>query len=193
VIIHDQLGPVMERILLVGITLAFFGAGMATMAACSRIVYAMSRDSRFPAHRLMRRVDPRTQTPVPATILIFAVGVILMVALPGKALLELIVASTILPAIIYGITTCLYLAVRRRLERREGGFSLGRFEMPVAIAALVWVLVALFVLVVPAEAVVPDLIVVGLILVGGLFFLGLLIFNREALETEPGDVDVFKH
>ena len=192
-IIRDQLGPVMERILLVGITLAFFGAGMAIMAACSRIVFAMSRDSRFPAHRLMRRVDPRTQTPIPATILIFAVGVILMVALPGKALLELIVASTILPAIIYGMTICLYLAVRRRLESKEGAFNLGRFELPVAIAALVWVLVALFVLVMPAEAFVPDLIVVGLILVGGLFFLGLLISNREALETEPGDVDVFKH
>ena len=59
--------------------------------------------------------------------------------------------------------------------------------------ALVWVLIALFVLVVPAEAFVPDLIVVGLIVVGGLFFFALLIFDRQALETEPGDVDVFKH
>jgi amino acid transporter len=193
VIIHDQLGPVTERIMLVGITFAFFGAGMAIMAACSRIVFAMSRDSRFPAHRLMRRVDPRTRTPIPATILIFAVGVILMVALPGKALLELIVASTILPAIIYGMTICLYLGVRRRLESKEGAFNLGRLELPVAIAALLWVLVALFVLVAPAEAVVPDLIVAGLILGGGLFFLGLLIFNRQALETEPGDANVFQH
>jgi amino acid transporter len=192
-IIHDQLGPVMERILLVGITLAFFGAGMATMAACSRIVFAMSRDSRFPAHRLMRRVDPRTQTPVPATILIFTVGIILMAALPGKALLELIVASTILPAIIYGMTMCLYLAVRKRLERKEGAFNLGRFELPVAIAALVWVLVALFVLVVPGEALTPDLIVVGLILAGGLYFLAMLIFDRQALETEPGDISIFQH
>lgn len=68
----------------------------------------------------------------------------------------MIVASTIFPAIIYGMTICLYLAVRRRLERKEGAFSLGRFELPVAIAALVWVLVGVFVLVVPAEAVVPT-------------------------------------
>jgi protein-S-isoprenylcysteine O-methyltransferase Ste14 len=116
-----------------------------------------------------------------------------MVALPGKALLELIIASTILPALIYGSTTVLYLSVRRRLGRREGAFNLGRFELPVAIAALVWVLVALFALVVPAEALVPDLIVVGLLLAGGLFFVCLLIFDREALETESSDVDVFKH
>jgi amino acid transporter len=49
---------------------------------------------------------------------------------------------------------------------------------------LVWVMCALFVLTVPAEALVPDLIVVGLVVAGGLFFLGLLIFRREALETE---------
>jgi amino acid transporter len=185
-IIRDQLGPVMERILLVGITVAFFGAGMVTMTACSRIVFAMSRDGRFPAHRLMRRVSPRTQTPVPATILILAVGVILMVALPGAALLKLIIASTILPAIIYGSTIVLYLVVRRRLGRQEGAFNLGRFELPVAICALAWVAVALFVLVVPAEALVPDVIVIGLLVAGGLFFLGLLITDREALESRPG-------
>ncbi len=73
-ILRDQLGPVMERSLLVAIAFAFFGAGMVTLATCSRMVFAMSRDARFPAHRLMRRVNPRTQTPIPATILIVVVG-----------------------------------------------------------------------------------------------------------------------
>jgi hypothetical protein len=61
----------------------------------------------------------------------------------------------------------------------------------VPIAALVCVLVTLFVLVVPAGAVVPDLIAVGLILVGGFFSVAMLIFDRQALEAEPGDVDLF--
>lgn len=189
-IMRDQLGPVMERTLLVAITFAFFGAGIVVMVACSRLVFAMSRDSRFPAHRLMRRVNPRTQTPIPATVLIFVLGVILMVALPGAALLELITASTILPAIIYGSTIVLYLAVRKRLARKKGAFDLGRFELPVAICALVWTLVALFVLVTPREAFVSVVIVVGLLLAGGLFFLVMLKFDRQALETEPGDVSL---
>jgi amino acid transporter len=151
-IIRDQLGSATQRIFLIGITIAFFGAGMVVMAACSRIVFAMSRDSRFPAHRLMRRVSPRTQTPVPATILILVVGLILMVALPGAALLKLIIASTVLPALIYGLTIVLYLARRGRLARRDGAFNLGRLDLPVAICALVWVVVSLFVLVVPGEA-----------------------------------------
>ena len=56
-IMRDQLGPMMERTLLVAIAFAFFGAGMVTLATCSRIVFAMARDARFPAPGLMRRVD----------------------------------------------------------------------------------------------------------------------------------------
>ena len=130
---------------------------------------------------------------VPATILIFAVGVILMVVLPGAALLELITASTILPALVYAATVVLYLSVRRRLDRKEGAFDLGRFELPVAIGALVWSVVVLFVLVTPSAAVVPVVIVVGLLLAGGLYFAYLFFFNRDVLETEPGELEVFKH
>jgi hypothetical protein len=75
--------------------------------------------------------------------------------------------------------------VRGRLDRRKGAFGLGRFELPVAICAPVWTVVALFVLAVPAEALVPVLIVVGLLVDGGRFFVGMLIFDRETLETEP--------
>ncbi|MGW9266198.1 amino acid permease, partial [Gordonia terrae] len=185
-IIRDQLGPLAERVLLACIAFAMFGAGMVVMAACSRQVFAMARDQRFPAHRLMRRVNPATQTPVPATLLILAVGVVLMVALPGDALIELIIASTILPALIYGGIVVLYLGVRKRLEHKEGGFSLGRHELPVAVAALIWVCFALFVLVTPDEATVPTLIVGGLIVVGALYFAVMMVRNRAVLDHEPG-------
>src|SRR4051812_2353184 len=69
-ILRDQLGPVFETTLMVAIVFAFFASGMVTMTTGARLVYAMARDSRFPASQLMRRVNPRTQTPIPATILI---------------------------------------------------------------------------------------------------------------------------
>lgn len=146
----------------------------------------MARDRRFPANRLMRQVNPRTQTPIFATILILAIGVALMVGLPGQALLQLIIASTILPALIYGATVVLYLAVRTSLEPKQDGFSLGRFEMPVAVAALIWVGFALFCLVTPGDATVPVVIVIGLVAVGGIYFGYLMMFNRVVLDTEPG-------
>lgn len=186
-IIRSQLGPIAERILLGGIAFAMFGAGMVVMAACSRQVFAMARDARFPAHALMRKVNPRTQTPVFATILILVIGVVLMLALPGQALLQLILGSTILPALIYGAIVVLYLAVRRRLESKEGAFNLGRFDLPVAVAALVWIVLALFVLVTPDDAVIPSMIVIVLILAGVVYFAKMMIFNREVLESEPGN------
>ena len=105
--------------------------------------------------------------------------------MPGAALLKLITASTILPTLVYVSTTVLYLSVRRRLDRKEGGFDLGRYELPVAIGALVWCLFALFVLVSPAEALIPVLIVVGLLLAGGVYLTYLLVRHPEVLETEP--------
>lgn len=184
-IIRSQLGPVWERILVGGIAFAFFGAGMVVMAACSRQVFAMARDRRFPAARLMSRVNRRTRTPISATVLIVLVGVVLMVALPGDALNQLLVGGTILPALTYGAIVVLYLVVRKKLERKEGGFNLGRFEFPVTIAALVWVGLALFVLVTPPGSLVPVLVVLGLVLAGGIYFAWLMIFRRSALELEP--------
>ena len=192
-ILRDQLGPVTESILLAAIVFAFFGAGLVTLATCSRIVYAMARDSRFPAHGLMRRVNPRTQTPIPATILTVALGIVLMVAMPGDALLELITTGTILGPLLYGAIIVLYLSVRKRLDRVEGAFDLGRFEMPVAISALIWSAFAIFVIVAPSSARVPLVIVLGLFFIGGLYFFKLWKFDREILETEPGDTEMFKH
>jgi hypothetical protein len=79
----------------------------------------------------------------------------------------------------------LYLAVRKRLEHKEGGFSLGRFEMPVAVAALIWEAFVLFVLVTPGDNTIPVLIVVGLVIAGGVYFGYMFFFHREILDTEP--------
>jgi len=94
-IMHDQFGAGLERPFLLVIAVAFFGAALVSMAATSRIVFAMSRDERFPAHGLFRRVNPRTQTPISATVLVLVLGVVLMVAMPGGALLQLILGSNL--------------------------------------------------------------------------------------------------
>jgi hypothetical protein len=104
-----------------------------------------------------------------------------MVALRGEALLQLIIGSTILPAIIYGATTVVYPLGAKTPRRKEGAFSLERFELPVAYAALIWVVIALLALVSPLDALIPDPIDVGLILIGGLYFAKMTIFNREVL------------
>lgn len=192
-ILRDQLGVVMERSLLVAIVIAFFGAGLVTLATCARMVFAMARDDRFPAPRLMQRVNPRTHTPIPATILIVVLGVALMAAVPGDALLELLTVGGLIGAVLYGAIVVLYLTVRKRLGRQEDAFDIGRFEMPVAIGALVWSAIVVFILVSPREARTAVFLAVGIVLAGGVYFAYLFVTNREVLDTEPGDADVFKH
>jgi hypothetical protein len=50
----------------------------------------------------------------------------------------------------------------------------------------------LFALMSPKDALIPDQIVVGLILAGGVYFTKMWIFNREVLETEPGEPNAFR-
>lgn len=185
-IMRDQLGLATERIFLVAIAVAFFGGGMVTLTSCSRMIFAMSRDGRFPAHRLMRKVNARTQTPVAATVLPVVVGIVVLATLPGDALLELITSGTIFPALTYGLIVILYLVVRTRLDRKVNAFNLGRFELPVSVAALVWSVCALVFLFSPG-ATVPIVIVAGLLAVGGLYFAYLMVAHRDVLDHEPGE------
>jgi hypothetical protein len=73
--------------------------------------------------------------------------------------------------------------VRRKLDHREGAFDLGRFEVPIAVDALAWMLLALLFVIVSAAGVIPVLIVVGLMLAGGAYFAYPLKFQREVLST----------
>lgn len=192
VIMNDQLGSVAERIFLVAITIAFFGAGMVTLTTCSRMIFAMARDDRFPASRLMRRVNQRTQTPIPATIAPVVIGIAALATLPGNALLELITSGTVFPLLCYGMIVVLYLSVRKQLGRQEGAFDIGRFELPISIAALLWTISALIITLSPG-ALVPIMIVVGLLGVGAVYFAYLMIFNRRVLEHQPGESPAFSH
>ena len=189
-IMHQQFGPGLERPLLLVIAIAFFGAAVVTMAATSRMIFAMARDNRFPGHRVLKRVNHRTSTPIPATLLQLGLGIALILVISGGAMLQLILAGAILVTIPYGMTVVLYLVVRNKLERSEGAFSLGRFEVPVAVTALVWLIAAAFVSIMSAPTIVPVLIVVGMLAVGGVYLAYLLVFQRAVLDHEPGQADV---
>lgn len=190
-IVQDQLGPVVERVLLVGIVLAFFGGGLVVIVTNARLVYAMARDQRFPGYRLMQRVNPRTQTPIPATTLYFALGILLLVVLPGNALLKLIEAGTLNETLLYGMTIVLYLAVRKRLDSREGAFDLGRFETPIAVSALVWAALVMFIVIPSAPSLAPVWVIGGEILAGGGYLAYLWFVKPQVLENEPGE-DLFE-
>ena len=190
-VMRQQFGPALERPFLVAIAVAFFGAALVAVASTSRYVFAMSRDGRFPGHQVMQRVNPRTRTPIPATLLVLAIGTALMIVMPGSALNQLIATGAVIGISLYLMTIVLYLVVRRKFVRGQGGFDLGRFDKPVATAALVWVILALLVTMVASTTLASMVIVVALLAAGLAYFVYMWKFNRSVLEREPGEPNVF--
>jgi amino acid transporter len=138
-IVDHVLGSVVGKIFLVLVFFSIFACGLVIFITASRVVWAMSRDERFPGWKTVRRVSVAYRTPLIATVV---VGVILEVVLAAFAtrtgvLFKLFSAATLMPAIIYFITVILYVAARRKLPATRG-FVLGAWEWPVIIIALVW-------------------------------------------------------
>jgi hypothetical protein len=183
-IIRSQLGPVAERILLLGIVFAMFGAGMVVMTAASRQGLRDGARRPLPGARADATDQPPHANPGPSHD-----------PDPGRGRRPDGRASR------RGIDA----ADRRRndparthLRRHRGALPGGAqaaraqggriqprtFRTTGRPRRATWVAAALFVLVTPTSNAVPALVVVGLILVGGLYFAYMMVFNREALDAE---------
>ncbi|KQV07082.1 amino acid permease [Leifsonia sp. Root112D2] len=145
-VITRVLGPIVGTGLLVLVVIAIFACGMVILMSGVRLVWAMSRDERFPGHQVWKRVSPRFGTPTAATGLVFVVAQLILAvfALQTDALFSLFAAATLLPAVIYAATVLLYIIKRKSLPPSKG-FSLGRFEIPVIVLAAVWLVFELLI------------------------------------------------
>ncbi len=145
-VINRVLGPVVGTALLVLVVIAIFACGMVILMSGVRLVWAMSRDDRFPGHVLWRRVSPRFGTPTAAAGLMFVIGELILAifAYQTDALFSLFAAATLLPAVIYAATVLLYIVKRRSLPPSKG-FRLGRFETPVIVLAAAWLVFELLI------------------------------------------------
>ncbi|RKR13788.1 amino acid permease [Arthrobacter oryzae] len=145
-VIDRVLGPVVGTALLVMVVVSIFACGMVILMTGVRLVWAMSRDRRFPGYALWHYVSPRFGTPAAATGLMFVLAQLILgvFALRPDALFSLFGAATLLPAVIYAATVLLYIIKRKHLPASQG-FSLGRFEVPVIIVASAWLVFMLMI------------------------------------------------
>lgn len=138
-IVIGILGTAVGKIFLVIVTFSIFACGLVILVTATRVCWSMSRDQRFPGWKTLRIVDRKTDSPLVATL---TVGVLIEIVLAifatqSHALLHLFSAATLMPAVIYLVTVLLYVFARKRLPATHG-FSLGRWEIPVIVIALVW-------------------------------------------------------
>lgn len=137
---------------------SIFSLSVVGTAATGRLIFSLARDNMLPMSSLLRRVDPRTRTPIPALLaatslsLMFTIyGYLNNVYFGGNAFTVLITATATLPFLVYLGTVVAYVWKRNQLMSLPGAFSLGVWAKPVMIAALIWVLLVLALLMIPKD------------------------------------------
>jgi amino acid transporter len=172
-VIEKVLGSAVSSLLLCLVVLAIFACGLVIMMTGSRLMWAMSRDARFPGWQQWQQISPRTRTPLKATVLYFVLAqLILAVFSPSQdALFTLFGAATLLPAVIYLATVLLFVIRRSRLPE-TGKFNLGAWEKPIVTVALVWLV---FELAIFRDASFKNawLYILAMVVVGGVYLAGL--------------------
>jgi amino acid transporter len=141
-ILNYNLGQVGE-ILAAGIGIAMAFCGLSSIASAGRMLYAFSRDDGIPGSGWLKRVSHRYRTPANAMVAIVVVAWLFTVASGivggGTAIIIVTAISTIFLYAAYGIP--ILLALLSDKWRAERVWSLGRFSRPVAVGALVWIVV----------------------------------------------------
>lgn len=188
-IVIAVLGGVVGKIFLVIVAYSIFACGMVIFVSATRLVWAMSRDERFPGHQVLRRIHHRSRTPLAAIV---TTGVVIEVVLAvfadsTNALFQLFSAATLMPCILYLATVILYIATRRRLPP-ERGFSLGRWEVPVIVVSLAWLLFELSIFR-DSSFHRPWLYVLVMVAIG-LVYLGWMLSRKRSLTMPEADTDI---
>src|SRR5438105_307361 len=146
----------LTHVFLLFVYFSIFALSVIGTAATARLIFSMARDNILPFSNTLKRVNPRTRTPIPALpsttglSLLFALyGYVDVRYFGGYSFIVLLTATATMPFLVYLGTVVAYVWKRDRLMVLPGAFDLGAWARPVMIAALVWVVVVLAMLVIP--------------------------------------------
>jgi urea carboxylase system permease len=150
-IVTSTLGLSFGRVLLCDVAFAILVCALAVHAGAVRLMFAMARDRLLPWSAPLSRVWPETKTPVvPAAVIGLLAIAILAANTNLPKIVELVTMIAVLWANIAYLLVCGAELVRRVRGRtrglgdeetrddEQGRFSLGRFGLPINVAAVAW-------------------------------------------------------
>jgi amino acid transporter len=137
-IIETALGTTFGRMMLWMVTLAMWFCGLSSVTSNSRMIFAFARDGGMPASPLWSRISKKYRTPAPAIWL--AVGVAFLIAVYSRAYSVIVSISTIGLYVSYGIPILLGLIAQRNGKwNHRGPWHLGKWSVPNAAIAALWI------------------------------------------------------
>jgi len=167
------LGPVPTKVFLAIVVFSMFALVVVAAASNSRLIFAMARDGMLPFSHVLRRVNARTSTPVPALVTSLVVCLVLLAygTADGNAFAVLVGATALVPYLVYVLTLGGYLARRRSIvDAGDGGFRLGAAALPVAGLAMLWLVAVIAALTLPEAFRSADYVVLGALALAGLWY-----------------------
>ncbi len=142
-VVGQVVPPWLALPILLGICLANYLCGLATVTSASRMVYAFARDGGLPFSRVLRRVSESHKVPAPAIWTVSALAVAFMAYTPVYATITIV--CVIFLYISYVLPVWLGLLAHGRTWTEMGPFSLGRWYRPVSLACSIWCLLLLII------------------------------------------------
>ncbi len=189
-------------LLLIDVAIAVFVCTLAIQTAASRLMFSMARDGRLPASAALSKVNSRTGTPIAPSVLIGVACIAVLGINVGNSAIFTTLSSVciILIYLAYLLVTA-PLLVRRLKGWPSGGpqvdaegrplFSLGRWGLPVNIAAVAYGVLMVVNLAWPRAEIFnptgeyPVLQWAGPITVGAVVLLGALCYPRGKAVPNP--------
>jgi amino acid transporter len=133
-IMRSVLPPWLVLSFVLGIAIAQYVCGLATVTSASRMAYAFARDGGLPWSRALARVSPSYGSPAIAIWVTSALSVAFTIYTPIYS--TLVSVCVILLYLSYGLPTLLGLLAYGRSWTAMGPWSLGRWYQPLAVVCL---------------------------------------------------------
>ncbi len=196
-VLTTAFGSFGAKVVLVVVLVSFLSCALSLQAAASRLMYSYARDRMLPGSRVLARFSRARGVP-PYTLLVAAVvpAIVVFVSRFSEDAITKIVSFAVL-GIYLGFQMVVLAALRARLKGwvPAGAFTLGRWGLPVTVAAQLYGIAAILNMVWPRT---PDapwydnylVLLSGLVVVGaGLLVLLLLRPHRHSTATSGDAID----
>jgi amino acid transporter len=136
-IIDANFGNAFSTVFLLVVAAAIFVCCLAILTATIRLCFGMARDDALPGSRALRKVNPQLHTPVWSCIVVGILAGIPYIQFAGVFIIAIAATGMIYLSYLIGNLALL----RARLggwPRTKAPFSLGRWGLPINLAAIAW-------------------------------------------------------
>jgi amino acid transporter len=186
-IFQSHFGAIAAGILQVVVFLAIFSCVLANMVVATRLTFALSRDKMLPGSALLGRVNATTRTPIASILLVAAVGIGINLLSAGVAA-NVVSICSVAYYFIYALTVggAVYAYRKSRMPtHRPGDFSLGRWFVPVAVAAFLYAAAVIVIALAPHQGHTAAMYLLAAEVVGVLWY---LLYLRQRIANQSAGV-----